>query len=136
MYLNVCWLRASERSEHTVVLSLTTFLSVCQSVCLCVQGCIQNFILGEETFKLKKNTVELIVAHAQYKWNFNDVSNAFFSNVQMLFIKNFFLLISGETQALRGGWGGVNPSAPPPPPNLYTSLVYVFNPLAVAAPLL
>ena len=39
------------------------------------QGCIQNFFSGGGTFKLKKNTVELIVA--QYEWNFNVVSNAF-----------------------------------------------------------
>ena len=51
VYLNVWLLRASQMSEHTVVLSLTTFLSVCQSVCLSVQGCIQNFFLGEATFK-------------------------------------------------------------------------------------
>ena len=32
---------------------------------------------GGETLKLKKNTAELIVAHALYKRNFNVVSNAF-----------------------------------------------------------
>ena len=55
VYLCVCVFECvvveSERSEHTVVLSLTMFLSVCQSVCLCVEGCIQIFFLGEETIK-------------------------------------------------------------------------------------
>ena len=44
VYLNVWLLRVSERSEHTVVLSLTTFLPECQSVCLCVCKCVCIFV--------------------------------------------------------------------------------------------
>ena len=52
VYLNVWLLRASERNKHTVVLSLTTFLSVCQSFCLCVQGASERSKRSEHTVVL------------------------------------------------------------------------------------